>query len=288
MSQKNDLNNYCTKQVHDSAKKYSSEDFTVLLYLLSPPLSCCNDSTKEEGERAIMCSEEVRAIRADLAPRAKRRGRHESSRDPYGKGSIVGRSGSGGVGGGRGGGKRGGKGSGGGGWLEAERMRIEAQRITEERIAIAVTEGRAKRASPERHQSPPMNDASIDSDHHHHSHHIAGNRTGRGGGGDQSHLSAPPRPGSGSSVGGWTANGKGGRRSACAIVQRAAVESVELFVGDFVPKAGPHLLEEAAARGAGDGSAAGSNKVSRWAMIGRAGKLSARATAVCAEEVRRC
>lgn len=83
-------------------------------------------------------------------------------------------------------------------------------------------------------------------------------------------------------------------------VHVAAVESVEAFLGDFVPEARTQppavaaLLSastspEAGGKGGGeaqDGSdGAVPKKLSKWAAIGRAGKISARATAVCVEEV---
>ncbi|CAM9747581.1 unnamed protein product, partial [Scytosiphon promiscuus] len=82
-------------------------------------------------------------------------------------------------------------------------------------------------------------------------------------------------------------------------VHASAVASVESFLGDFVPKvrakpvAVSALLSAAVApeeKGSGDGRSGGDDggatekKVSKWAAIGRAGKMSARATAVCAEE----
>lgn len=69
---------------------------------------------------------------------------------------------------------------------------------------------------------------------------------------------------------------------------------VEAFAGDFVLKPQPHVLQDAAASrgygcsGEGDGaknSVKVAPKVSKWVAIGRAGKLSARAAAVCAQEV---
>lgn len=80
-------------------------------------------------------------------------------------------------------------------------------------------------------------------------------------------------------------------------VHLAAVESVEAFLGDFVPAHTPAVAAllsattrpedggktSAEAHGGGDGAMP--KKASKWAAIGRAGKISARATAVCVEEV---
>lgn len=101
-------------------------------------------------------------------------------------------------------------------------------------------------------------------------------------------LTDATTPAGGSSVGG----GNHGSGTASVIVQRAAVEVVEMFVGDFVPKPRPPDPQDPVASGLGGGGKEGQNagkavsKMSKWAAIGRAGKLSARATAVCAQEVR--
>lgn len=244
-----------------------------------------------------MGSEEVGSIRAGLAPRSKRRGNDPNSRFP-------GRRGGGGGGHGRSGG---GGGSGGGGWLEAQQARIETQqRVTAvsrkkeqppTNIPNNVDRGRSDvKASA---VSGPFNrsfgrgsnqletdvvrgaaapNAAIASGF------IA--RTGR---------LAPPSPSSrsgGASVGiGGASKGDGDVGLA---VHAAAVECVERFLGDFVPKARepkPRAVDTEVREGGGsDGGGSPVKKVSpkasRWAAIGRGGKLSARTTAICAEEVR--
>ena len=111
---------------------------------------------------------------------------------------------------------------------------------------------------------------------------VAGSRTGGCGGGIG---------GGGSSIG--VGGMPGGDGSVGHAVHAAAVESVEVFLGDFVPKvAQPPAVatllsacaEEKGAGGGGGGAAV--KKLSKWAAIGRGGKISARATAVCIEEVR--
>lgn len=105
-----------------------------------------------------------------------------------------------------------------------------------------------------------------------------------------------------SRVGGWSGSSIGtgglyssGDGSVGHAVHTAAVESVEVFLGDFVPKVATPpvvatLLSAAAdEKGAGGGQTsaggAAATKMSKWAAIGRGGKISARATAVCIEEV---
>lgn len=112
---------------------------------------------------------------------------------------------------------------------------------------------------------------------------VAGGRAGGYGGGG----------GGGSSIG--VGGMPGGDGSVGHAVHAAAVESVEVFLGDFVPKvvqppAVATLLSaggEEKEKGAGGvGSVCLVKKLSKWAAIGRGGKISARATAVCVEEVR--
>lgn len=102
----------------------------------------------------------------------------------------------------------------------------------------------------------------------------------------------------GSSIG--TAGMSNGDGSVGHAVHLAAVESVEAFLGDFVPEVQEQppvvaaLLSSVTGAEAGGkggveahdgGDCAVPKKVSKWAAIGRAGKISARATAVCVEEV---
>lgn len=110
-----------------------------------------------------------------------------------------------------------------------------------------------------------------------------------------------------SKTGGWGGSsiGAGGTRSGDGsvghAVHMAAVESVEVFLGDFVPTvAQPPAVaalfsapagagaEEKGGVGGGPNSVGGAvvKKLSKWAAIGRGGKISARATAVCVDEVR--
>ena len=102
--------------------------------------------------------------------------------------------------------------------------------------------------------------------------------------------------GGGSSIGVGGLYG-GGDGSVGHAVHTAAVENVEIFLGDFVPNvqqppAVATLLaaggEEKGGGGEGSTSVGGAvvKKLSKWAAIGRGGKISARATAVCIEEVR--
>lgn len=112
---------------------------------------------------------------------------------------------------------------------------------------------------------------------------------------DNNYASRTVGGGGGSSVGVGGMYG-GGDGSLGHAVHAAAVESVEVFLGDFVPKTEqPPAVETLLAAGAEEKRAGvdGSTRVggvvvkklSKWAAIGRAGKISARATAVCIEEV---
>ena len=67
-------------------------------------------------------------------------------------------------------------------------------------------------------------------------------------------------------------------------VYAAAVESVEMFLGDFVPavRSPPSSAVAAAAQEKVGGPAVSS----RWKAIGQGGRLSARALAMCAKEVK--
>lgn len=256
---------------------------------------------KEETERATMGSEEVGSIRAGLAPRVKRRAQEQTSRYPRAK--IGGRGG------------RGGAGGGGGGWLEAQRERIEAQQGAAERVARAVAADRKKisphdgsgASIPAGHfgndhaggtpgRSSRQND---DNDNNSNSHlgrgRIDGGAVGSGSAvGERPVHHSPSRRtgGSSSSVGvGGVGEEDGG--VGCT-VHAAAVEIVDIFLGDFVPKVPRRAAVTPAAAAAsvpdgGDGEAGSASKKapsgSKWAAIGRAGKLSARALAVCEVEV---
>lgn len=121
--------------------------------------------------------------------------------------------------------------------------------------------------------------------------------TGNGGRSVNHHSPASKGGGWGGSSIGTGGMGKGDGSVGHA-VHVAAVESVEAFLGDFVPEVRtqvPAALLSAStspeadgkggveAQDGGDGAVP--KKVSKWAAIGRAGKISARATAVCVEEV---
>lgn len=229
--------------------------------------------------------EEVSSIRAGLAPRAKRRGHDHIFRYPRGK--VGGRGGRGGRGGGD-------------GWLQVQHGRIEAQKDLAARVALAVAAGR-KQDSSRAHHHNTINHGSETSNggvgrgnKQRDSHNVlrvdASASVAVGG---RSTTHSPTSRAGGSSIGiGGVGRGDG---SVGFAVHAAAVESVELFLGDFVPKVRPQALLAAATEAEKynhDNGVAkkGSEKkvappASRWAAIGRAGKLSARATAVCAEEV---
>lgn len=116
------------------------------------------------------------------------------------------------------------------GWLEVQRLRIEAQRAAAERAADC-------RNSNKRMQSSSLH-SSAESD---------------------GHNNPPASPGAGDSGGthrdhnnDTVSHRSHGCSTAGAVIQQAAVQIVEMFVGDFVPKPRPPAQEDpAAARTAG-------------------------------------
>ncbi len=219
-----------------------------------------------------MGSEEVRSLRAGLYMRSKRRGhnRYASGR----AGAYGGRGGGGGGGGG------GGRES---GWLGVVQARMEAQQQAARRAPIHNRATSHCGSGPNRQRDPCQYQRSASAVVA-----TAGGRT------MPNHAVSASRAG-GSSTGVGDAGSE--EWSVGQAVRMAAVESVEVFLGDFMPKvppiaatlsaalAGPGANEKA--RGGEDDGAGGAagKKVSKWAAIGRAGKISARATAVCVEEV---
>lgn len=211
-----------------------------------------------------MGSEEVLSLRAGFQARTKRRGHNRNS---CAGGRVNENRGRGGSGGGRE-----------SGWLSVVRTRMDAQQQAEvhprnslHRTTSHVGGGATKqRGARQFHRSAS---AVVD---------IVGGRP------MANH--APTSRAGGSSIG--VGGAGGGDRSTGQAVHMAAVESVEAFLGDFVPKVPPVTATLSAAltgkgaeeKGDGGGDAA-EKKVSKWAAIGRAGKISARATAVCVEEV---
>lgn len=246
---------------------------------------------KENEERATMGSEEVRSLRAGLLSRKKLRAQDGRPHQALAERAA-------GHGGSRGSSLR----------LGAVQKRTDAQKHPSPRVAAVHHHPFRKSDHPgERvpRTQPIGNLHQINKDNAHaddaglpgtlgvpvagkHSHPPPAKR-GTGGG-----------DGGGSSSANWDSS-KGDGTLGHA-VHASAVESVESFLGDFVPKVraqpppGAALLLSAAAaskekgsgeegRGGGDGDGGSTKKVSKWAAIGRAGKMSARATAVCAEEV---
>lgn len=77
-------------------------------------------------------------------------------------------------------------------------------------------------------------------------------------------------------------------------VYAAAAEIVEMFLGDFVPavrsRSPVSAVTAAAAQeeggGGGTAASAAASSRSRWKTIGQGGRLSARALAMCAKEVK--
>ncbi|CAM9627231.1 unnamed protein product [Ectocarpus fasciculatus] len=243
---------------------------------------------REYSERATMGSEEMRSLRAGFLTRPRRRGNDRHTVRPS-AGKMSGQGGSGGQGDVS-------------GWLADVQQRMDAQKTG---VGRAVVRHTAKKTAPDGGRGPhgqrsAVGQQNTGSDGNLSSAAVvpptaAGKRqlsrpsSGGGGGGGG---------GDGSSIGiGGTGSGDG---SAGQAVHAAAVENVELFLGDFVPEVRAQPLPAAAllsasanASGSGaegkvegeehDGSAV-VKKASKWAAIGRGGKISARAAAVCLEE----
>ncbi|CAM9617927.1 unnamed protein product, partial [Ectocarpus sp. 8 AP-2014] len=240
-------------------------------------------SAREFSERATMGSEEMRSLRAGFLTRPRRRGYDRHTVRPS-AGKMSGQGGSGGQGDVS-------------GWLADVQQRIDAQKVGAGRDVVRHP---TKKTAPD-----------------------GGRGVGQQNTGSDWNLSsaavAPPtggakrqftQPSSGGSGGGGGGGGDGssiefggtgsGDGSAGQAVHAAAVENVELFLGDFVPEVraqpppGSALLSTSAnASGSvGEGKVGGEEhhgsavvkKASKWAAIGRGGKISARAAAVCLEE----
>ncbi|CBJ26603.1 expressed unknown protein [Ectocarpus siliculosus] len=238
-------------------------------------------SAREFSERATMGSEEMRSLRAGFLTRPRQRGYDRHTVRPSAA-KLSGQGGSGGQGDVS-------------GWLFDVQQRMDAQKVGAGR---GVVRHPTKKTAPDGgrgvgHQNtgsdgnlssaavvPPTGGAKRQF--------TQPTSCGGGGGGG----------GDGSSIGiGGTGSGDGNAGQA---VHAAAVENVELFLGDFVPEvraqpqaASALLSASANASGSGaegkvggeehDGSAV-VKKGSKWAAIGRGGKISARAAAVCLEE----
>lgn len=236
-----------------------------------------------------MGSEEIFSIRAEFAPRTKWRGCDHKFR------SLCGNFG----------GQRGRTGAGscdkvGGGWLFAQHVRIEAEQNELERVALAAMAGRAtekdelhaqdqkniEHSSQAAIRSRPRSEGSGRSD----THNDRKNPHGKGG------VVAPTTvTGRGRSMTHSSAKKAGSinvvNKAVKRAVHAAAIESVKYFLGDFKPKvrqsAKLTTALEAIESGGNEGTVNKTPPVmSKWAAIGRAGKLSARAVAVCAEEVK--
>lgn len=225
-----------------------------------------------------MGSEEMRSLRAGFLTRPRRRGydRHTVVRPSAGKMS----------------------GQGGSGWLADVQQRMDAQKVGAGR---GVVRHPKKKTAPDGGRGVGQQNTGSDWN-------LSSAAVAPPTGGAKRQFTQPSSGGSGggggggddSSIGiGGTGSGDG---SAGQAVHAAAVENVELFLGDFVPEmraqpqaASALLSASANASGSGaegkvggeehDGSAV-VKKASKWAAIGRGGKISARAATVCLEEVR--
>lgn len=216
-----------------------------------------------------MGSEEVRSLRAGLYARTKRRGH---KRYASGRAGENGGSGGGGGGGGRE-----------SGWLGVVQARMEAQQQAARRAPINNRATSQCGSGPNRQRDPRKYQRSTSA--------VVTTAGGR----LMANQAPPASRAGGSSIGVGDAGSEDW--SVGQAVRMAAVESVEVFLGDFMPKVPPVATtlsaalsgpgaEEKAGGGEGDsGGGAAGKKVSKWAAIGRAGKISARATAVCVEEV---
>eukprot|EP00752_Nemacystus_decipiens_P016892 g15121.t4 len=215
---------------------------------------------KEAAERAAMGSEEVLSVRAGLHSRSKRRGQdrvnlRQSSRNLVTPGG------------------RGGCSTANNNWLVATQgpRNVQSRAPPQHQKSTSHGGGVERRSKGDNQPHQRSVSAVFET--------VAGSRVGGGGA---------------SSIG--VAGTPGGDGSAGHAVHAAAVESVEVFLGDFVPKvAQPPAVstllsagaEEKGAAGAGGSTGVGgavANKLSKWAAIGRGGKISARAAAVCVEE----
>lgn len=217
-----------------------------------------------------MSSEEVRSILAGFHPRTKRRGNDRINLRQF-NGRVADSGGSGGSGGRRPG---------------SAQDHTKAEKNTARHVAAH--HKNTSHGGPGPHKQ--RNNANV--------------VTAGGNGGRSTNHHSPVSKGGGG--GGGSSIGTGGMGkgdgSVGHAVHLAAVESVESFLGDFVPEVraeSPAVVAvlsastglETDGNGGVDGHDGGDGavpkKVSKWAAIGRGGKMSARATAVCVEEVRR-
>lgn len=237
-----------------------------------------------------MGSEEIRSLRAGFLTRPRRRGHDRHTVRPW-AGKMSDQGGSGGQGDVS-------------GWLVDAQQRMDAQKLG---VGRGVVRHPTKKTAPDGGRGPHGQRSAIG----HQNTGSVGNLSSAAvvppTGGGKRQLSRPSSGGGGG--GGWDGSSIGiggtgsGDGSAGQAVHAAAVENVELFLGDFVPEvraqppaASVLLSASANASGSGaegkvggeehDGSAV-VKKASKWAAIGRGGKISARAAAVCLEEVRK-
>lgn len=214
-----------------------------------------------------MGSEEVLSVRAGLQPRTKRRG-HDRVNLRQSSGNFVANGGD--------------RGSSGDGWFGAIQGRMEDRQ-------------NARSRGPTRHQKSTSHGGIWPRDKRSNRPHqrsaSAVVSTGRSTGSHHANMLSA-RGGSSVGVGGMLSGGG----SVGNAVHTAAVESVEVFLGDFVPNAAePPAVATLLSAGSEEKGVGGGQtgvggvvvkKLSKWAAIGRGGKISARATAVCIEEVR--
>ncbi|CAM9848642.1 unnamed protein product, partial [Ectocarpus sp. 12 AP-2014] len=238
-------------------------------------------SAREFSERATMGSEEIRSLRAGFLTRPRRRGYGRHTVRPS-AGKMSGQGGSGGQGDVS-------------GWLADVQQRMDAQKVG---AGHGVVRHPMKKTAPDGGHGVGHKNTGSDGN-------LSSTAVVLPTGGAKRRFTQPSSGGSGVGVGGdgssigigGTGSGDG---SAGQAVHAAAVENVELFLGDFVPEvraqpqaASALLSASAKASGSGaegkvggeehDGSAV-VKKASKWAAIGRGGKISARAAAVCLEE----
>lgn len=273
-------------------RSHAKAEYTDRIYACSFYLRLLVVRDKEESERATMGFEEIGSIRAGFAPRSKRRGQEQRTRGTEVRIAHA-----------NGGGDHvGGVGARGGGWLEMQHGRIEAQQNTAKRFAQDVAAPNRARSPPPSHQEHHQHEKHADLGDKEHSPVKGARERGRGRANEQTRSAAKHHDpvGESKTAGCFFYDGDVGSRGNGSVgiaVRAAAVESVKAFLGDFAPRARPDLVAaaDAAAAAAGGekgikgqgsgGVASATKKSSKWAAIGRGGKLSARVTAVCAEEV---
>ncbi|CAM9418160.1 unnamed protein product [Ectocarpus sp. 4 AP-2014] len=229
-------------------------------------------SAREFSERATMGSEEMRSLRAGFFTRPRRRGYDRLTVRP----SAGKKSGQGDV----------------SGWLADVQPRMDAQKVGSGR---GVVRHPTKKTAPDGRRGVGQQNTGSDLN-------LSSAAVAHPTGGAKRQFTQPSSGesggGDGASIGiGGTGSGDG---SAGQAVHAAAVENVELFLGDFVPevRAQPPpssaLLSASAnaSSSGGEGKVGGEEydgsavvkKASKWGAIGRGGKISARAAAVCLEE----